>query len=113
MIHEEMIRATDFAGSKVWRVTVGDLEPHEIGAGFIPRMAPGPEAFRILEPRFYLSQRAARIIGPVPLRFTTGGLKYIRFTVTGRNPSSSNAWILLDSLTFRPESPAGEGPARD
>jgi hypothetical protein len=41
-------------------------------------------------------------IGPVPVTFTAGGPKYIKFTITGKNPAATNYWILLDTLTFKP-----------
>ncbi|MBN1854414.1 MAG: glycosyl hydrolase 115 family protein [Pirellulales bacterium] len=38
----------------------------------------------------------------LPVGFASGGPKYLRFTVTGKNPSSNNYWILLDYITLKP-----------
>ena len=40
----------------------------------------------------------------LPVSFTTDGDKYLRFTVVGKNPSSSNFWVLLDTISLEPTS---------
>jgi hypothetical protein len=41
-------------------------------------------------------------LAPVRLTLSSAGTKYLRFTVTGKNASSSNYWIVPDSLNFVP-----------
>ncbi|MBN2167117.1 MAG: glycosyl hydrolase 115 family protein [Marinilabiliaceae bacterium] len=40
-------------------------------------------------------------LAPLDINFTTNGSKYIRFQVTGKNPSASNYWVLLDYLSLK------------
>jgi autotransporter-associated beta strand protein len=52
-------------------------------------------------------------LGPFPVTFSTSEPQYVRFTVTGKNASSSNYWVLLDSLTFDPATSATGEPIKD
>lgn len=40
-------------------------------------------------------------LGALPVSFSSDGPKYLRFTVTGRNASASNYWILLDYIHLK------------
>ncbi len=42
----------------------------------------------------------------MPVSFSSAGNKYLRFTVVGKNPSATNCWVLLDTITLQP-APAG------
>ncbi len=44
----------------------------------------------------YASSLAYGDLDPIPLDLATGGAKYLRFDVVGRNASSSDYWVVLD-----------------
>ena len=49
----------------------------------------------------YSSSEQYADLDALPVTFTTDGPKYIRFEVTGKNPSASNYWVLLDYIRLK------------
>lgn len=49
----------------------------------------------------------------LPVSFNTEGPKYLRFTITGKNPASSNYWALIDFITLTPVASLSGEPIRN
>lgn len=91
-----------------------DLEPGDFDLGILAKKGPsrGIAQLSIAESAagpfgnvggpidLYASALAYVELAPLRLQLTTGGTKYLRFSVVGKNSASSNHWIVLDRFAL-------------